>query len=206
MRRAETIMRKVPETVTACKSGPARLAELLGVDGSDLPSADAKSTYLWRELMRREGSAPLKQKYTQRKGAIVSTATRQRSGRAPRRAVRTVARVASGASAGSDGPAPPEPPPSRAGQSVSAHPPIGGTITDLDGFARQKPRAFRETVKRKGIPYAIVGRRIVVRLDTLLAALGLAPRVDVAPATETRESARLRLVASLTAGSKRGSR
>jgi hypothetical protein len=76
-------------------------------------------------------------------------------------------------------------------------------VSDRSGFADLTPRAFRQTVKRKGIRFAIVGRRMVVRLDDLLVSLGLEPRVDAAPPVETREAAKLRLVASLQAGGRR---
>ena len=81
--------------------------------------------------------------------------------------------------------------------------PLGGIVSDRSGFGDLSPRAFREAVLRLGLPHARIGRRMLVRLDDLLSALGLAPRADVPRPLETREAARLRLIASITAGSRR---
>jgi hypothetical protein len=120
----------------------------------------------------------------------VASPVRQRgSHRAPKRVGRPGAkRTAAKATAD---PAPPEPP--RA----------GGVVSDLSGFGDLTPRAFRDWVRRRKIPHAKIGRRLICRLGDVLAAVGLEPRADIAPPVEDRECARLRLVASLTSGTRK---
>ena len=60
-------------------------------------------------------------------------------------------------------------------------------------------RVYLRLVRERGIPHSRVGRLVVVRLDDLLAALGLADAASAAPGasapTWSPESAKLRLLA-----------
>ncbi len=121
--------------------------------------------------------------------------------RAPRRAPRRAA-AQSIAPSGADGPPAPEPPrPSRTRQ-IAAPAAVGAIlISDANAFAAcgLLPRQFRAFVRKRGLPYASVARRMLVRADVLLAALGLeAPSAPAAiePVVpiDHLERVRLRLV------------
>jgi hypothetical protein len=103
---------------------------------------------------------------------------RRAEGRAPRRAARraAVARAA----------APPEPPapepPRRVGRVVPVAAPF--IVSDLTcwAVAGMRARSFRMLVVERQIPNAVYRRHVYVRLDHLLAALGLSDGTD-APAS-----------------------
>jgi len=63
-------------------------------------------------------------------------------------------------------------------------PPPAVLVSDASAFAAVglSPRQFRDLVRERGIRSARVGRRTVVRLDDLLAALGLGATTSLSPA------------------------
>ncbi len=111
--------------------------------------------------------------------------------RTPRRARARVARKATNRSAASttsratDPPPPSEPPPRPAGGSASVAPVL---VTDAPAMAAilaaavgLTPRQLRELIAERGIRHTRPGRNVYVRVDDLLAALGLSGASSATP-------------------------
>jgi hypothetical protein len=101
----------------------------------------------------------------------------QRSTREPRRRASRSAAAATRAGPGDgDGPPPPEDPPRRRASQQGPSSPVGALlVSDRTALAVSglNPRQFRAYVRKHGIPHAKIARRMLVRADVLLAALGL---------------------------------